>query len=453
VTRAAVYLRISQDPTGQAAGVTRQREDCLSLVGSQDWELFDTYIDNDISASKGKVRPAYKRLLADIKAGHVDAVVAWHPDRLYRKLTDLEGLIAAIESRNVIMRTVRAGEIDLSTPTGRMLARILSATAQAEGEVKADRWARSWRQGREQGAPARTGTRLFGYTRDGRVIPEEAATTRRIVADLLAGKTLGRVTSSLDGTLTTRGTVWRNGTVKQYLLNPRIAGFSTLKGEVVAEGTWEPLVGRDDWETLRGILTARTRDTPPRVALLGGLIYCGRCGHRLITGAARKGRTYRCPSRPGMPGCGRVSSYAGPIEEVVEGYAQARLADPRVLKRVAELRSSGGTPALLSEVAALEARLLELERSLEEPGVPVAAITRAMSRARDRLAACQVELAEASASAPAAEYVGGAEWPDDLARRRQLVAIALGDERVYLDPVTDVTNRFDPRRLRIVVPD
>ena len=87
-------------------------------------------------------------------------------------------LIEAVERQNVIMRTVRAGEIDLSTPTGRMLARILSATAQAEGEVKADRWSRSWRQGREQGKPARTGSRLFGYERDGNMFVIDLASGR-----------------------------------------------------------------------------------------------------------------------------------------------------------------------------------------------------------------------------------------------------------------------------------
>jgi len=170
--RAAIYLRISQDATGEQAGVSRQREDCLALVDTLGWSIHEVYVDNDISASSGAARPGYKRMLAVVKAGLVDAVVAWHPDRLYRKLRDLEERIGACEARDVTMRTVRAGEIDLSTPTGRMLARILSATAQAEGEVKADRWKRSWRQGRESGAPARTGTRLFGYTRSSEVIPE-----------------------------------------------------------------------------------------------------------------------------------------------------------------------------------------------------------------------------------------------------------------------------------------
>ena len=74
MTRAAVYLRISQDPTGEQAGVTRQREDCLALVEAQGWELLEVFQDNDISASSGKARPEYQRMLKAIRDGMVDAV-------------------------------------------------------------------------------------------------------------------------------------------------------------------------------------------------------------------------------------------------------------------------------------------------------------------------------------------------------------------------------------------
>lgn len=93
--QAAIYLRISQDATGEQAGVTRQHEDCIELIEGQGWSLFRVYTDNDTSAYKK--RPGYQAMLEDIRSGQIDAIVAWHPDRLYRKLADLEGLISAIE--------------------------------------------------------------------------------------------------------------------------------------------------------------------------------------------------------------------------------------------------------------------------------------------------------------------------------------------------------------------
>lgn len=99
--RCAIYCRISLDATGEELGVTRQLEDCKALVASLGWEVLEVYVDNDISASSGKIRPQYRAMLSAIKAGEIQAVIAWHPDRLYRKLRDLEELIEVAESSSL----------------------------------------------------------------------------------------------------------------------------------------------------------------------------------------------------------------------------------------------------------------------------------------------------------------------------------------------------------------
>jgi hypothetical protein len=282
------------------------------------------------------------------------------------------------------------------------------------------------------------------------LIPEEAEIARRMVDDVMGGVGILNVARWLEveGIPTTRDTVWRPGTVRQYLANPRLAGYSTLKGDIVAEGKWEPLLDRDTWETVRALLTSRARGSFVRVSVLNGLIYCGTCGTRLVTSASKGRRTYRCPKRPGFDGCGGVSGFADPVEEVVEAFAQARLADPRVTARLAELRSTAGASDLLAEIHALESRLVELEAELDTPGVPVPTFMRAMDGAKERLAAAQRELAEAAASSLPVVNTGGSEWPTDLAQRRRLVEIALGGERVYLDPHMGGP-RFVPERVRI----
>ena len=163
--RAAVYLRISRDRTGEGLGVGRQREDCLRLCADLGW-VAELYEENDTSAKAD--RPVFRRMLKDIREGRIDAIVAWQPDRLYRGFTDLERLVEIIEKHEVVVRTIKAGDLNLDSAYGRMIARMLSVIAQGEGELKAERWKRSWRQGREHGEVARTGSRLFGYTRGGR---------------------------------------------------------------------------------------------------------------------------------------------------------------------------------------------------------------------------------------------------------------------------------------------
>ena len=65
-------------------GVSRQVQDCRALAERRGWHVVDSYIDDDVSAYKGKPRPEYRRMLDDMRAGAVDAVVVWHLDRLHR---------------------------------------------------------------------------------------------------------------------------------------------------------------------------------------------------------------------------------------------------------------------------------------------------------------------------------------------------------------------------------
>lgn len=442
--KAGIYVRISKDFTGEALGVTRQLEDCTTHAHALGWDVVEVYTDNDVSAVSGKTRPAYTRMLADMDAGQIEAVVTWHADRLYRKVTDLGELIDTCKRSNVQISTVKGGNIDLTTPTGRLVAGLLAQVATYEGEAKADRWKRSWRQGREAGHFARTGSRLFGYTRHGDLIPHEAAIARSAVDEILTGGSIQGICRDLEtsGIQTTRGTTWRPGALRQYLRNPRIAGYSTLNGEVVADGDWEPIVDRDTWETLRALLDGRTRAYVPRVSLLNGLVFCGVCGARLITGSTgrRVGRAYRCASRPGMAGNGCVSGQAQGIEAVVEEYARLRLQDPAVRQRIAELRAEPS--GAQGELTALELRVRELEAQLDAPGTPVATILRAIDRTKER----QEKLLSALTASSGVRLPVGDDWPTDLHRRRALIDWVV--ERVTLMPATS-GNRFNPERVRI----
>ena len=82
---AAIYARISSDQDGRALGVQRQVEDCRKLAAQLGWAVAEEYVDNDLSAYSGKQRPAYQRMLADLRDGQRDAVLIYHLDRLTRQ--------------------------------------------------------------------------------------------------------------------------------------------------------------------------------------------------------------------------------------------------------------------------------------------------------------------------------------------------------------------------------
>src|SRR5262245_10100620 len=134
-----VYARISDDRAGSGLGVARQEQDCRALVERRGWSVAEVYVDNDLSASKGKRRPVYERMLDDLGTGRIAGIVAWHTDRLYWRTADLAGFIAAVERSGVVVATVQAGELDLSTVSGCMVAWILGSVAEHEVEHKAER--------------------------------------------------------------------------------------------------------------------------------------------------------------------------------------------------------------------------------------------------------------------------------------------------------------------------
>jgi len=452
--KAGIYVRISRDIAGESLGVQRQEEDCRALATQLGWEVAELYVDNDKSALKA--RPAYQQMLEDIGRGHIGAILAWHPDRLYRRVTDLADLMQACKEHNTQVATVNAGHIDLSTPTGRLVAGLLAQVAMYEVEHKSERWSRSWQQAREQGRPPRTGTRLFGYTRDSQVIPAEKVLVLEMAARVLAGDTLESVLRWLEaeGVVTTRwrgvpfrATSWTAQNLKQFLTNPRLAGWSTMKREIVGEGDWEPILDRDTFEQLSVFLKSRTRAYVPRKSLLNGLIVCGRegCGHRLITGGqtkrdGRRVRIYRCPNRAGMRGCGRTAVEAFRVDELVEEYARLRLADPLVRENLERLAETGQGNA--AEIVALEERNLELERELDSPGVPVSAIARAMERNAARIE-------ELRAVEPVrTELFNRPDWPQDLMHRLQMISLVVKQVRI-VPPSTPSRHGFDRERVKI----
>ena len=138
------------------------------------WKVAGVFTDNDVSASSRKPRPEWQRVLADVEAGRVDAIVGWHVDRITRSPAELEGLISFVEQQGLELATV-TGDVDLSTPTGRLVSRTLGAAARHEIEHKSERQRRGGRQRAENGKPHAGGTRPYGFEADRvTIIPAEA---------------------------------------------------------------------------------------------------------------------------------------------------------------------------------------------------------------------------------------------------------------------------------------
>ncbi len=194
--RAVLYARISLDRTGAGLGVERQLTDCRAHADRRGYDVVETLTDNDTSAFSGIRRPGYERLLDLIRQREVDVVVVWHTDRLHRSLLELETYIAICEEYRVPTETVRTGLIDLTTPNGRLVARIGVSVARHESEQKADRVRRARQQAAESGrAHGRLG---YGFDDRQRIIPAEAAVVREVADRVIHGETLMSIARDLN---------------------------------------------------------------------------------------------------------------------------------------------------------------------------------------------------------------------------------------------------------------
>jgi DNA invertase Pin-like site-specific DNA recombinase len=89
--RAALYGRISDDPTDIHTGVTRQLEDGEAVAKRRDFPVFRSYRDDSISALTGKHRPGYEDLMRDAEAGLFTVIVVYHLSRLWRNRVERAG--------------------------------------------------------------------------------------------------------------------------------------------------------------------------------------------------------------------------------------------------------------------------------------------------------------------------------------------------------------------------
>ncbi len=331
--RAAVYCRISADATGDAAGVDRQETICRDLAAAHGWDVDAVIIDNDVSAYSGVTRPGYERLLTMVEQREVDAIAVYHADRLYRRPRDLERLVDVIERADVRVETAMSGAIDLSTATGRMVAKMLAVVNEHESARIGERVSAAHRSNAQQGR-AHGGGRPFGYERGGAgelvVKPDEAELIVEAAHRILRGASLNSIVVDWNerGIPSVRGNRWRPNSLSKLLRSGRIAGLREQAGEVIGEGTWEPILDRPTWERLRARITHAPIGRRPKKNLLAGMVLCGVCGVPMTARSAGTGkygqRAYAC-DRVTRAGCGSNSVKAEAVEAIVVDHVLGSL--------------------------------------------------------------------------------------------------------------------------------
>lgn len=431
-TRAIIYCRISRDREGAGLGVKRQREDCAALAAQLGVEVTAVYEDNDLSAYSGKPRPGYKRLLDDLRAGRADTVLAWHTDRLHRSPAELEEYIDVCEPRQVQTRTVKAGALDLSTATGRMIARQLGVQARYEVERMVERQKRK----RDQMAASGQffgGRRPFGYDADGVTVRhDEAAAIREAAEAVLAGASLRSIAADWNerGILTSTGGRWEGPEVGGLLRRPRNAGIVQHRGEEAGPAQWPAVLDEPLWRSVVAVLDDPGRRTTPgneRKYLGSNLYLCGLCAATMRCSTSNKARggtyfaAYACRASK------HVVRRQQPLDDYVQLLVLERLSRPDAADLLAQREDPVDVRGAQRDMREARATLDELASALGAGEMDMQEWRAASRAARARLEGAERLLSRAVQANPVAGLVGAedveAAWNRlDLSRQRAVIA-------------------------------
>ncbi|MBI3846690.1 MAG: recombinase family protein [Planctomycetes bacterium] len=353
--RCAIYCRKSVADAGEFTSIDAQRASVLAYIESQKslgWRAIDERFEDNGFTGADLNRPGYKRLAAEIAAGHVDVVACYRADRLSRRYLDFANLLHDWEQAGVMFCSVTE-QFSTTTASGRlflgMILNFSSFERELVGERTRDKIAASRRAGRHS-----AGRSTLGFdVRDGQLIVNEgeAPHVRQIFAWYRESKSLlavaeranaaGFKTKSFvrrDGS-TEGGQAFTSGAVHRLLTNVTITGHVKCGDEII-KGIHPAIVPEAEWREVQSILRSNNRagwkhERRPARTLLTGLLYCGTCGGRYLTafsGGPRKYGSYQC-SKMRQRGADACKQSRVPVSEL----------DNAVLR---EIRMIGRDPAI-----------------------------------------------------------------------------------------------------------
>src|SRR5215216_1089686 len=193
MVRAGVYIRISR-ARRELLDAQRQEPPCRAFCADHGWQVVEVYTDDNRSAWKeGIRRDDFERMLGDVRAGRLDAIVSWQMDRLLRRVDDASAIIKIAKQYGTLVGNV-SGELDLSTAAGRKTFYELAVASEHASDLASERLrlkhAKQWTK---------------------------------------------------DGIRTTHGKVITPQKAKEILVSPRIAGLRRADGKLV-QTTWPAII-------------------------------------------------------------------------------------------------------------------------------------------------------------------------------------------------------------------
>ncbi|WP_052675984.1 recombinase family protein [Paenibacillus sp. IHBB 10380] len=358
--RAAIYIRVSTDmQVEDGFSIEGQRTRLNSFAASQDWEIYDTYIDDGYSA-KDLNRPEMKRMLQDMEDKKFDVILVYKLDRLTRSVADLHALLKTFDLYSVKFKS--ATEIfETTTAMGRFFITLVGAMAEWERGTISERVRFGVEQmvveGRRPG-----GVLPYGYTKEEILIPEEAVLIREVRNLYLSGLGYKAVAIKMnrEGKLR-RGNDWTAATVAYTIENPYYAGILRLGSKtpsgnyvnskrddkvncIYGDGSHEPVFTRLEYEVTKEYMARKSHGGYSQIKTywFSGVLRCGRCGaamfgrltnkRSLKSGETVRTQYYICSNKHSNNSCDLPTFRQVHVEHLVMEYISRVQADMDKLK-------------------------------------------------------------------------------------------------------------------------
>ena len=305
IERVACYVRVStREQSEHGYSIPEQTDRLRSYCKAMGWKVVKVYTDGGYSGATTD-RPALTDLVEASQRHLIDAVVVYKLDRLSRSQKDTLTLIEGFLEHDVAFISMTES-FDTSTPFGRATVGILSCFAQLERENIKERTSIGKEARAKEGKFHGGGFAPIGYDYKGGqlVVNEYEAMQVRLIHELYHQ---GESFRSIEKIMGERGLAHKNGawypnSVKRVLLNPLYTGRINYHHESV-KGLHEAIISDKTYNETLAIFRQRTGQ-PKHMGqtLLGGMVYCARCGSNYTTQITRRTgdkvyRYYACNSR------------------------------------------------------------------------------------------------------------------------------------------------------------
>jgi DNA invertase Pin-like site-specific DNA recombinase len=134
-TTCAIYARVSTLIHGQST--TNQTVPLQELADRRGFQVVQEYIDEGVSGVKDN-RPALNKLVKDARQGKFKILLCYSIDRLGRSTKHLINLLDELSHYGVTPIFIREN-IDLSTPSGKLIFQFIASIAEFEKSLISER--------------------------------------------------------------------------------------------------------------------------------------------------------------------------------------------------------------------------------------------------------------------------------------------------------------------------